>query len=89
MWSFVAYLLEGSMCCELRDALLHPMVVTSGYFELLLPSYQLKALSPFSSDLWQSTRHFLTEKCCSSDIYILFFSLLFANRRDSYVGKTW
>lgn len=32
-WSFtaVAHLLHGLLCCEVRDALLHTLIITSGY----------------------------------------------------------
>lgn len=46
-----AHLLQALTCCTLRDALLHSLVVMSGYFQLLLPFYQLEAVSKFSSDL--------------------------------------
>lgn len=46
-----AHLLQALTCCTLKDALLHSLVVMSGYFQLLLPFYQLEAVSKFFSDL--------------------------------------
>lgn len=50
MWSSVdaAHLLQSSKCCAFKDALLHSLVVTSGYFKLLLPSYKLKVVAHYS-----------------------------------------
>src|SRR4029434_274172 len=49
----VAHLLQGSMCCAFRDALLHTLVVTSGYLSYCCLSIILNqsGYSPLTSGI--------------------------------------
>ncbi len=82
MWSSAAvvHLLQGSMCCEFRDGILHTLVVTNVYFSyccLSIISNQ-SAHSPLISDInkaFSSTQLPLTG-------YFLFFGAFSLNPRD-------
>ncbi len=77
MWSSasVAHLLQGSMCCEFRDGILHTLVVTSGYLGYCCLS--IISVCPFSSDIkaFSSTQLPLTG-------FFQFFGPFSVNPRD-------
>ncbi len=85
MWSSAAgvHLLQGSTCCVFRNAILHILVVTSGYLSyccLSIISNQ-SVHSPLTSDInkaFSSTQLPLTG-------YFLFFRPFSVNPRDGCV----
>ncbi len=83
VWSAVAHLLQGSMCCAFRDGILHILVVTSGYLCyccLSIISNQ-SAHSPLTSD---SNKAFSSTQLTG---YFHFFRRFSVNPRDGCVWK--
>lgn len=58
--SSASHLLQCLSCCSFRYAVLHALLVTTGYLKLLSSS-NFKAQWPFSSDLWTNKAFLLRE----------------------------
>ena len=92
MWSSaaVAHFLQGLMCCVFRDGILHSLGGNESLFELLLPSYHLKPVYPFSSDLSHQQGIFV-HTTAAHWIFSLFRtieSILSVNPRDGCALKS-